>query len=163
MSRTTSQRRLVSTAVGGMDHVLKTTPSAARLAALTGALLLGFGLAAGPASASAPSTAVQAGSVCDVTTSVNPEPDELPAVLLTIVNNDDESISADGTILRPTPGGAMSIAFIEPSPSPWNWYSMVIAGEARARVHVRLELVGDQGCHRTVNLVGVLPDAPHTA
>jgi hypothetical protein len=78
-------------------------------------------------------------------------------VRLTITNNDDEAISAEGMTMEPFWHGPFYISAIEPGESN----SIIIGGDVGgARVRVRYEIVGAEGCRRTVHFIGVLPDAP---
>jgi len=143
MYRRSLQRRFASTAT-----------------ALAGALALGLGLAASPAAASVAHGPVTSHKACDVTWGLAPEPpdDIVPiAVRLTLTNNDDEAISAEGMTLKPFRSGPFSISAIEPGESN----SIIVGGDvAGARVHVRYKILGAEGCRRTVHFIGVLPDAP---
>ena len=126
---------------------------------LAGTLALGVGLTVGPAAASPAHGSVTSHNACDVTWGMAPEPpdDIVPiAVRLTLTNNDDEAISAEGMTLKPFRHGPFYIPTIEPGESN----SIVVGGDAGARVHVRYNILGEDGCRRKAHFIGVLPDAP---
>jgi hypothetical protein len=163
MHRRSLQRRFASTATaltaGGRPRPYEQAPIiAGRLTALAGALALG--LAATPAAASAVPGSATSHKACDVTWGIAPEPpdDIVPiAVRLTLTNNDDEAITAEGMTLKPFRSGPFSIPAIEPGESN----SIIVGGDvAGARVHVRYKILGAEGCRRKVHFIGVLPDAP---
>lgn len=165
MHRRSLQRRFASTATtsatGGRPRQYVHAPIiAGRLTALAGVLALGLGLTASPAAASEAPGSLASGKACDVTWTIAPEPpdDIVPlAVRLTLTNNDDEAITAEGMTLEPFQSGPFYIPTIEPGESN----SIIVGGDVPgARVHVRYKIIGTEGCHRKVNFIGALPDAP---